>query len=153
MGARRKNFYNELARRYGFEAESEKIQDLYLAGRKAEATAAIPEELLRGTSLVGTADEVKARIAAYRDAGVTTLAVSFAGVPDPDRRLRLIEHLAELGAQRWRRAARRLFGCELEEAAGRFDYRHDLVDGGRRVHHLPAFSVSASAPTPSSSTG
>ncbi len=77
-------------------AESEKIQDLYLAGRKAEDTAAIPEELLRGTSLVGTADEVKARIAACRDAGVTTLAVSFAGVPHPDRRLRLIEHLAEL---------------------------------------------------------
>jgi alkanesulfonate monooxygenase SsuD/methylene tetrahydromethanopterin reductase-like flavin-dependent oxidoreductase (luciferase family) len=89
MGARGKNFFNELARRYGFEAESEKIQDLYLAGRKAEATAAIPEELLRGTSLVGTADEVKARIAAYWDAGVRTLAVSFAGVPDPGRRLSL----------------------------------------------------------------
>jgi F420-dependent oxidoreductase-like protein len=96
MGARGKNFYNELARRYGFEAEAEMIQDLYLAGRKAEAAAAVPEDLLRGTSLIGTADEVKARIAAYRDAGATTLAVSVAGVPDPERRLRLIEHLAEL---------------------------------------------------------
>jgi F420-dependent oxidoreductase-like protein len=95
MGARGKNFYNNLARRYGFEAEAEKIQELYLAGRKAEAAAAVPEELLRGTSLIGTAGEVKARIAAYRAAGVTTIAVSFAGVPHPDRRLRMIEHLAD----------------------------------------------------------
>jgi F420-dependent oxidoreductase-like protein len=96
MGARGKNFYNELARRYGFETEAEKIQDLYLTGRKAEAAAAVPEELVRGTCLIGTADEVKARIGAYRNAGATTLAVSFAGVPDPGRRLRMIERLAEL---------------------------------------------------------
>jgi F420-dependent oxidoreductase-like protein len=96
MGARGKNFYNELACRYGYEAEAEKIQDLYLTGRKTEAAAAVPEELVRGTTLIGSADEVKARIAAYRDAGVTTLVVSFAGVSDPRVRLRLVEQVAEL---------------------------------------------------------
>jgi alkanesulfonate monooxygenase SsuD/methylene tetrahydromethanopterin reductase-like flavin-dependent oxidoreductase (luciferase family) len=96
MGARGKNFYNELACRYGYQTDAEKIQDLYLAGRKAEAAAAVPEELVRGTTLVGTVNEVKARIAAYRDAGVTTLILGFAGVSDPRARLRLVEQVAEL---------------------------------------------------------
>jgi len=53
MGARGKNYYNELACRYGFEAEAKVIQDLYLAGRKDEAAAAVPDELVRQTSLIG----------------------------------------------------------------------------------------------------
>jgi F420-dependent oxidoreductase-like protein len=73
MGARGRNFYNDLARRYGFEAEAETVQDLYLAGRKAEAAAALPEELVRGVSLVGPSGRVAERLAAFAEAGVTTL--------------------------------------------------------------------------------
>jgi alkanesulfonate monooxygenase SsuD/methylene tetrahydromethanopterin reductase-like flavin-dependent oxidoreductase (luciferase family) len=95
MGAREKNFYNDLACRYGFEAEAKKIQELYLAGSKDKATAAVPEELVRGTTLIGSADEVKARIAAYRNAGVTTLSVGFGDATAPRSRLDQIEQLAE----------------------------------------------------------
>jgi F420-dependent oxidoreductase-like protein len=75
MGAKGKNFYNELAQRYGYEREAEVIQDLYLAGKKREAEAAVPEEFLELTSLCGSSSYVKERIAAYRDAGVTHLSV------------------------------------------------------------------------------
>jgi F420-dependent oxidoreductase-like protein len=75
MGAKGKNFYNELAIRYGFEREAVTIQDFYLSGRKREAEAAVPEELLRLTTLCGPASFVAERIAAYREAGVTHLQV------------------------------------------------------------------------------
>jgi len=73
MGARGKNYYNELACRYGFEAEAAVIQDLYLAGRKEEAAAAVPVELLRATTLIGPRSYVAERLSAYREAGVTTV--------------------------------------------------------------------------------
>ncbi len=73
MGARDKNFYNALVRRYGFEAEAEKIQDLYLAGDKNAAAAAVPLELLEATNLVGPESYVKERIAAFAESGVTIL--------------------------------------------------------------------------------
>ncbi|WP_137723577.1 LLM class F420-dependent oxidoreductase [Prescottella subtropica] len=76
MGAKGKNFYNDLACRYGYEAEAEKIQDLYLAGKKDEAAAAVPDELVRAISLIGTEDFVKERVAAFAAAGVTTLNVT-----------------------------------------------------------------------------
>ncbi|WP_107984188.1 LLM class F420-dependent oxidoreductase [Rhodococcus sp. OK519] len=75
MGAKGKNFYNDLACRYGYEEEAEKIQDLYLAGKKDEATAAVPDELARAISLIGTESFVKERVAAFAAAGVTTLNV------------------------------------------------------------------------------
>jgi F420-dependent oxidoreductase-like protein len=75
MGARGRNFYNDLAVRYGFEAEAKTIQDLYLEGRKDEAAAAVPEELVRATSLIGPESYVAERIAAFAEAGVTTLNV------------------------------------------------------------------------------
>ena len=75
MGAKGKNFYNDLARRYGYEAEAETIQDLYLAGRKDEAAAAVPADLVRATSLIGPESYVAERVAAYAEAGVTTLAL------------------------------------------------------------------------------
>jgi F420-dependent oxidoreductase-like protein len=75
MGAKGKNFYNELAVRYGFEQEAAVIQDLYLSGKKREAEAAVPEELLRLTTLCGPASYVAERIAAYGEAGVTHLQV------------------------------------------------------------------------------
>src|SRR5215213_8064689 len=73
MGARGRNFYNDLARRYGYEAEADTIQDLYLDGKKDEAAAAVPEELVRATSLIGPESHVAERIAAFAEAGVTTL--------------------------------------------------------------------------------
>ncbi|MDQ6783659.1 MAG: LLM class F420-dependent oxidoreductase [Actinomycetota bacterium] len=76
MGAKGQNFYNTLARRYGYEAEAEEIQDLYLAGHKKEAEAKVPAELLELTSLVGPASYVAERIEAMRDAGVTHLQVT-----------------------------------------------------------------------------
>jgi hypothetical protein len=75
MGAKGKNFYNELAVRYGFEKEAELVQDLYLAGKKKEAEAAVPQEFLELTTLCGPASYVKERVEAYRAAGVTHLQV------------------------------------------------------------------------------
>ena len=76
MGARGRNFYNDLARRYGYEKEAAQIQDLYLSGKKDEAAAAVPDEILELTSLCGPAGYVAERIAALREAGVTHLQVS-----------------------------------------------------------------------------
>ncbi|MDO3396749.1 LLM class F420-dependent oxidoreductase [Nocardioides cremeus] len=76
MGARGKNFYNELACQYGYEAEAKQIQDLYLDGKKKEAEALVPTEWLEAGNLVGPASYVKERIAAFREAGVTNLQVN-----------------------------------------------------------------------------
>jgi alkanesulfonate monooxygenase SsuD/methylene tetrahydromethanopterin reductase-like flavin-dependent oxidoreductase (luciferase family) len=73
MGSRDKNFYNALVRRYGFEEAAEEVQDLYLSGKKDEAAAALPAELIDKTALVGPVDRVKERLELYRDAGVGTL--------------------------------------------------------------------------------
>lgn len=75
MGARGQNFYHKLATRYGYEAEADHIQDLFLAGRKEEAINAVPDELVRNVSLVGPRSFVKERLAAYAEAGVTTMLV------------------------------------------------------------------------------
>jgi hypothetical protein len=75
MGAKGKNFYNELAVRYGFEKEAARIQDLYLSGYKREAEAAVPEEFLELTTLCGPKGYVAERIAAFKEAGVTHLQV------------------------------------------------------------------------------
>ena len=82
MGAREKNFYNDLVRMYGYEAEAREIQDLYLSGKKREAEAVIPAELLESLSLVGPEGYIKDRIAALRASGVTVLDVQPIG-PDP----------------------------------------------------------------------
>ena len=76
MGARTKNFYNDLVRRYEYEAEAATIQDLYLAGRKDEAAAAVPDRLVDEICLVGPEARIAERMAAYREAGVTTLIVA-----------------------------------------------------------------------------
>ncbi len=75
MGAKGKNFYNELACRYGFEAEAAKIQELYLGGNKRDAEALVPLELLEMCNLVGPESYVKERIAAFRESGVTNLQI------------------------------------------------------------------------------
>lgn len=75
MGARGKNFYNDLACRYGFEEAAKKIQDLYLAGKKEEAAAAVPDQLADEVSLVGPPERVRDRLQAWRDSGVTTVVL------------------------------------------------------------------------------
>jgi F420-dependent oxidoreductase-like protein len=84
MGAKGKNFYNDVVKRYGFEQEAEDIQDLYLSGKKAEAEALVPDELLELTSLCGPESYVAERIAAFREAGVTDLQVT--PIPVGDQR-------------------------------------------------------------------
>jgi F420-dependent oxidoreductase-like protein len=75
MGSKGRNFYNDLARRYGFEEAAENIQSLYLAGKKMEATMAVPDELVDEVCLIGTKDRIRDRLDAWRDAGVSTLVV------------------------------------------------------------------------------
>lgn len=82
MGARDKNFYNDLIRAYGYDREASVIQDLYLSGRKQEAEAAVPADLLEAISLIGPEGYIRDRISAFRQAGVTTLDIAPIG-PDP----------------------------------------------------------------------
>jgi F420-dependent oxidoreductase-like protein len=76
MGARGKNFYNDLACRYGFEAAAKTIQDLYLAGRKDEAAAAVPNELADEVALCGPRDRIRDRLGAWRESPVGTLILA-----------------------------------------------------------------------------
>ncbi|MEU6140673.1 LLM class F420-dependent oxidoreductase [Streptomyces sp. NPDC047081] len=92
MGARGHNFYNDLACRYGYESAAATVQDLYLSGRKDEAAAAVPADLLRAISLVGPASHVAERVAAFRAAGVTTLQIRPLA-PTKARRLADVERL------------------------------------------------------------
>ena len=98
MGAKERNFYNQVFRKYGYEKEAELIQDLYLAGRKSEAEAAIPDSYLEATSLVGPEGFVRDRLAAFKDAGVTSLNVSFLGTTTEER-VRNCDKLANLIAK------------------------------------------------------
>jgi F420-dependent oxidoreductase-like protein len=79
MGARGRNFYNDVLKRYGYEKEAEQIQDAYLSGDKKAAAAMVPAELVAGISLVGDEGFVRDRIAAYRESGVTILNVQPVG--------------------------------------------------------------------------
>ena len=95
MGAQGKNFYNDIVTRYGFEAEAADIQRLYLEGRRAEAVAAVPDELVRGVTLIGDPDELRRRIAEFEASGVTTLLL--APIADtPEERLQDVLSLLEL---------------------------------------------------------
>jgi F420-dependent oxidoreductase-like protein len=95
MGSRDKNFYNQLMQRYGFEAAAKEVQDLYLEGKKDEAAAALPDELIDTTTLCGPADAVRERLAVYRDAGVGTLNISPMAF-DAEERLKQLRLVAEL---------------------------------------------------------
>lgn len=85
MGARDKNFYNQVFRKYGFEKEAEAIQELFLSGRKSAAQAAVPNRLLDATSLVGSKGFVRDRLQDYKAAGVTCLNASFVGTTTQER--------------------------------------------------------------------
>ncbi|MET7768819.1 LLM class F420-dependent oxidoreductase [Nocardia sp. NPDC005366] len=95
MGAKGKNFYHDLATRYGYGAEADRIQELYLAGKKEEAVKVVPDQLVRDISLVGPAGYVKERIAAFREAGVTVLNVVPMAATAAER-VSLIEQLRAL---------------------------------------------------------
>jgi F420-dependent oxidoreductase-like protein len=73
MGARGKNFYNDLVSRYGYEAAARSIQDLYLAGRKEEAAAAVPDALVDEVALCGPKERIRERLPVWRASGCTTL--------------------------------------------------------------------------------
>jgi alkanesulfonate monooxygenase SsuD/methylene tetrahydromethanopterin reductase-like flavin-dependent oxidoreductase (luciferase family) len=76
MGARSKNFYNAYAQRLGYEEAAARIQDLYLAGKKMEAMAAVPDSLVDEVALVGPVERIRDRLDAWRESGATTLLVS-----------------------------------------------------------------------------
>jgi F420-dependent oxidoreductase-like protein len=97
MGAKGRNFYHNLATRYGYGEVADRIQELYLSGRKREAIDAVPDELVRGISLIGPRGFIAERLAAFADAGVTTLLVS-PMTSDPREYLRYVEQLLQLRA-------------------------------------------------------
>ena len=96
MGSRERNFYNQVVRSYGFEDAAREVQDLYLDGRKLEAAAALPGELIDAVSLCGPPELVRERLALFRAAGVGTLIVAPMAGSFADRRaqLRLVAELA-----------------------------------------------------------
>ncbi|MGW0808976.1 LLM class F420-dependent oxidoreductase [Nonomuraea sp. NPDC002799] len=79
MGARGRNFYNRLVRRYGYEAEAEKIQDLFLAGRREEAVAAVPDTLVDELALVGPREKIAEQLEVWKASGVTGLILGASG--------------------------------------------------------------------------
>jgi F420-dependent oxidoreductase-like protein len=79
MGARGKNFYNDIMCAYGWEGEAKTIQDLYLDGKKEEAAAALPREYLASAALVGPEGHIRERLAAYKESGVTHLQMGLSG--------------------------------------------------------------------------
>jgi hypothetical protein len=78
MGARGRNFYNDLACRYGYEAAAKEIQDLYLDGKKAEATAAVPDALVDEVALCGPRERIAELVEPWKDSQVTTMIVGAA---------------------------------------------------------------------------
>jgi F420-dependent oxidoreductase-like protein len=95
MGSRDKNFYNALVRRYGFEEAAQEVQDLYLEGKKDEAAAALPPELIDTVTLVGPRERIAERLEVYREAGVGTLIVTPVAF-DAEERKRMVNQLAEM---------------------------------------------------------
>lgn len=76
MGAKGKNFYNDLACRYGYEGVAAEIQDLYLSGKKAEATALVPDDLVDDMSLIGSRERIAERLEAWKESPVSTIVVT-----------------------------------------------------------------------------
>lgn len=95
MGARGKNFYNDIFASYGYREEAAHIQDLYLSGRKQEAAEAVPASFIEETTLIGPEGFVRDRLAQYRESGVTALNVSFVGDTLAER-LKTLERLKSL---------------------------------------------------------
>lgn len=95
MGAKGKNFYHTLATKYGYGPQADRIQELYLSGDKDGAAKVVPDDLVRDVNLIGSRAFVKERLAAFREAGVTTLNVAPIAGTAADR-IKLIETLRGL---------------------------------------------------------
>ena len=95
MGSKERNFYNALARRMGFEAAADEVQRLFLDRKHREAAEAVPADFIDRTALIGTRERIRDRLAAYADAGVTTLSIS---VFDPtlEQRIATVRTMAEV---------------------------------------------------------
>jgi F420-dependent oxidoreductase-like protein len=94
MGARDKNFYNDYAKRLGYEQAAKEIQDLYLDGKRAEAIAKVPDELVDEVALVGPADRIRDRLAAWKDAGAKGhVGALLAGTGQPEAARLLAEEI------------------------------------------------------------
>lgn len=85
MGARDKNFYNQLACRYGYEDAAKEVQDLYLSGRKAEAADAVPQDLAEAVTLIGDEDSIARQVEEFRAAGVRTFLLNPVATDPADR--------------------------------------------------------------------
>lgn len=98
MGARGKNFYHDLASRYGYSRAASAVQELYLSGRKGEAARAVPEELVRAVSLIGPRAVIEERFDALRAAGVTTIKAHLLAQGRADQ-IATVEQLVEMGSR------------------------------------------------------
>ena len=94
MGARGKNFYNDIAVAYGYEKEAVEVQDLYLEGKKDEAAAALPGEWLELANLVGPKSYIKERVGAFKEAGVTVLSVNPVG-PNAVQQIEMLREIVD----------------------------------------------------------
>jgi hypothetical protein len=95
MGSRERNFYNAAVSRYGFEQAAARVQDLFLDGRRRDAAAAVPDELVDLVTLCGPAERVRARLDVYRAAGVGTLGLAPMALAR-DSRVEQLRRVAEL---------------------------------------------------------
>ena len=95
MGSREQNFYNRLAVRMGYDEAAAKVQELYLAKAHREAAAAVPFEFIDRTALIGPRERIRDRLAAYAEAGVTTLSIA-THAPALDQRVATLRTMAEL---------------------------------------------------------
>jgi alkanesulfonate monooxygenase SsuD/methylene tetrahydromethanopterin reductase-like flavin-dependent oxidoreductase (luciferase family) len=99
MGSRERNYYNQVFRRYGYEAEAQRIQELYLGRRREEAMAAITPEMIDLVTIIGPAEECRRRLAELESVGVDEVAIALS-TPDgePARLLEALEALAPSGS-------------------------------------------------------
>jgi F420-dependent oxidoreductase-like protein len=95
MGAKGKNFYNDLTRRYGYQDAAERVQELYLDGKKEEAAAALPDEFIDAIALIGPDGRIAERLAALAESGVHTINLTPLG-PDAPATVAEIERLVQL---------------------------------------------------------
>jgi alkanesulfonate monooxygenase SsuD/methylene tetrahydromethanopterin reductase-like flavin-dependent oxidoreductase (luciferase family) len=89
MGAKDRNFHKELMGRMGFPDEAQKIQDLFLAGNREEAIAAVPNQFIDEISLIGSKERIRDRLSAWRESRVTTMLIH---APDPAK----LQEIAEI---------------------------------------------------------